>query len=213
MSKINELLTPFSTPIHITKFEEDIIKEFDFVKNLEYAANGQKKEGQLGVGNGNFKSSRTDVLKSPELERVKDFIQKSLNYYTDVILQSTQRVRPVLSWTNKNPQGAKHHQHIHPNSIISGVFYFSTTESSPIQFHKADSWGLKLDSKKWNNFNGESIYVPISSGELVLFPSSTRHSVPKNESTAVRYSLSFNTFTETGELGSKEQLTYLDTKE
>ena len=36
MSKVNELLTPFSTPIHITKYEKDMTKEFDFVKNLDY---------------------------------------------------------------------------------------------------------------------------------------------------------------------------------
>ena len=40
MSKVNELLTPFSTPIHITKYEEYMTKEFDFVKNLDYVMNG-----------------------------------------------------------------------------------------------------------------------------------------------------------------------------
>jgi uncharacterized protein (TIGR02466 family) len=209
MSKVNELMTAFATPIHITKYEADMTKEFDFVKNLEYVLNGTSNANS----NGNFKSVRTDILKSPELVTIKDFIQKSLNYYTDNIIESTQQVKPTISWTNKNPEGSKHHQHIHPNSIISGVFYFSTTESSPIQFHKMDSWGLKLDVKKYNHFNGESIYVPIKSGELVLFPSNLRHSVPINKSTAVRYSLSFNTFTESGEIGSKTSLTYLNTKE
>ena len=34
MSKVNELMTAFATPIHITKYEADMTKEFDFVKNL-----------------------------------------------------------------------------------------------------------------------------------------------------------------------------------
>ena len=72
---------------------------------------------------------------------------------------------------------------------------------------------INLQYKNFNNYNGESIYVPISSGELILFPSSTTHSVPTNQSNVVRYSLSFNTFTETGEVGSKSQLTYLNIKE
>tara|TARA_Y100001937_G_scaffold26169_2_gene37564 strand:+ start:282 stop:911 length:630 start_codon:yes stop_codon:yes gene_type:complete len=209
MSKVNELLTPFSTPIHITKYEKDMTKEFDFVKNLDYVMNG----GESNQANRNYKSSKTDVLKSPELQTINDFIQKSLDYYTSQILEATQRVIPTLSWTNKNPQNSRHHEHVHPNSIISGVFYFSTTDTTPIKFHKADRWGLKLEYKNFNNYNGESIYVPITSGELILFPSSTTHSVPTNQSNVVRYSLSFNTFTETGEVGSKSQLTYLNIKE
>ena len=163
--------------------------------------------------NRNYKSSATDVLKNPELQTISNFIQKSLDYYTSQILEATQRVIPTLSWTNKNPQNSRHHEHVHPNSVISGVFYFSTTDTTPIKFHKSDHWGLKLDYKNFNNYNGESIFVPIKSGELILFPSNTTHSVPTNQSSVVRYSLSFNTFTETGEIGSKNQLTYLNIKE
>ena len=178
MSKVNELLTPFSTPIHITKYEEDMTKEFDFVKNLDYVMNG----GESNKVNRNYKSSRTDVLKNPELQTISNFIQKSLDYYTSQILEATQRVIPTLSWTNKNPQNSRHHEHVHPNSVISGVFYFSTTDTTPIKFHKSDHWGLKLDYKNFNNYNGESIFVPIKSGELILFPSNTTHSVPTNQS-------------------------------
>ena len=106
MSKVNELLTPFSTPIHITKYEEDMTKEFDFVKNLDYVMNG----GESNKVNRNYKSSRTDVLKSPEQQTIKDFIQKSLDYYTSQILEATQRVIPTLSWTNKNPQNSSSSQ-------------------------------------------------------------------------------------------------------
>ena len=49
-------------------------------------------------------------------------------------------------------------------------------------------------------------------GELVLFPSSLRHSVPINKGNEIRYSLSFNTFC-IEELGSRDSLTHLNIKE
>ena len=52
----------------------------------------------------------------------------------------------------------------------------------------------------------------MNKSELVLFPSTTRHSVPENKSDEIRYSLSFNTFTD-AVIGSTDKLTYLNLKE
>ena len=49
-------------------------------------------------------------------------------------------------------------------------------------------------------------------GELVLFPSSLRHSVPFNKGNETRYSMSFNTFC-IDELGDRNSLTHLNIKE
>ena len=49
-------------------------------------------------------------------------------------------------------------------------------------------------------------------GELVLFPSSLRHSVPINKGNEERYSMSFNTIS-IDELGSRDSLTHLNLKE
>ena len=48
-------------------------------------------------------------------------------------------------------------------------------------------------------------------GELVLFPSSLRHSVPINRGNETRYSMSFNTFC-IDELGTMDSLTHLNIK-
>ena len=51
--------------------------------------------------------------------------------------------------------------------------------------------------------------MTCTSGELILFPSNLRHSVPINQGDEERISLSFNTFS-IDELGSKDSLTHLD---
>ena len=104
-------------------------------------------------------------------------------------------------------------QHVHPNSIISGVFYFRQSKTlPPIQFSKSVQDGIKLNPEKYNILNSETFLLPMTDGELVLFPSSLRHSVPLNKGNEERYSMSFNTFS-IDELGSRDSLTHLNIRE
>ncbi len=201
MKEKDELLQIFPTPVLITKYEPSIEEEFKFIENLRYV---EQKE------NGNFKSDDTYLLKHKELSKIKDFIYESLNKYTQNILQTKQRLVVTQAWTNRNPPNSKHHEHVHPNSIISGVFYFRQSKTlPPIQFSKAVQDGIKLNPEKYNNLNSETFLLPMVDGELVLFPSSLRHSVPINKGNEERYSMSFNTFS-IDELGSRDSLTHLD---
>ena len=59
----------------------------------------------------------------------------------------------------------------------------------------AKVYGYSLESNnKFNLFNSNSLYLPVSSGQLVLFPSYLEHSVPVLKENVTRISLSFNTF-------------------
>ena len=147
------------------------------------------------------------------MSKIKDFILQSLNKYTQKILNTKQRLVVTQAWTNRNPPHSKHHEHTHPNSIISGVFYFRQSKTlPPIQFSKAVQESFKLNPEKYTQLNSETFLLPMVDGELVLFPSSLRHSVPINKGNETRYSMSFNTFC-IDELGNKDSLTHLNIKE
>ena len=204
MKEKDELLHIFPSPVLITKYEHSIEEEFKFIEKLRYI---EQKE------NGNFKSDDTYLLKHKELALIKNFIYESLNKYTQQIWMTKQKLVVTQCWTNRNPPHSKHHEHVHPNSIVSGVFYFKQSKPlPPIQFSKATQEGVKLNAEKYNQFNAETFLLPMVDGELVLFPSSLRHSVPLNHGNDTRYSMSFNTFC-IEELGSKETLTHLNIKE
>ena len=150
------------------------------------------------------------LLEIEELKSIKDFFYESLNKYTKNINQSDQRLVITQCWANKNPPGSKHHEHVHPNSILSGVFYLRQDKTlPPIQFAKSVQSAMKLDPKKYNNLNSETFLLPCVDGELLLFPSNLKHSVPTNLGKEARISLSFNTFS-VDTLGSEESLTHLD---
>ena len=198
-----ELLQLFATPLLITKYEGNIDKELKFIEKLKYEPNGV---------NGNFRSSDSYLFKKKQLKKIKDFCQESINLFTKNVWQSDTILSITQSWTNKNPKGAIHHEHLHPNSLLSGVMYFRLDKHlPPIMFSKTQYETLKLNYNKYNSLNSQTFYLPATAGELVLFPSHLRHSVPINTSNDVRISLSFNTFAK-DVLGSEKDLTQLDLK-
>ena len=197
----DELLQIFPTPILITKYKGSLVDELKHINTLEWLE--QK-------ANGNFKSKDTYLLKHEQFKNIKNFINESINKFTKEISQSDQRLVVTQSWMNKNPKGSKHHEHVHPNSIISGVFYFKQDPKlPPISFSKAIQSAMKLDPKKYNNLNSETFLLPCTDGELILFPSNLKHSVPINMSEESRISMSFNTFS-IDVLGTEDSLTHLD---
>ena len=204
MKEKDELLQIFPIPALITKYEHSIEEEFKFIQNLRYI---EQKE------NKNFKSDDTYLLKHKELSKIDNFFKESLNKFTKNIFHTKQRLVVTQCWTNQNPPNSKHHEHVHPNSILSGVFYFRQSKTlPPIQFSKAVQDSFKLSPEKYNILNSETFLLPMVDGELVLFPSSLRHSVPFNKGNDTRYSMSFNTFC-IDELGSRDSLTHLNIRE
>ena len=197
----DELLQIFPTPILITKYEGSLVDELKHIDILEWIE--QK-------ANGNFKSKDTYLLDHEQFKNIKNFIYESLNKFTKEVLMSDQRLVVTQCWLNKNPKGSKHHEHVHPNSIISGVFYFKQDPKlPPISFSKSIQHAMKLDPKKYNNLNSETFLLPCTDGELILFPSNLKHSVPVNMGDEPRISMSFNTFS-VDTLGSEDSLTHLD---
>ena len=196
-----ELLQLFPTPLLIIPYEESIDKELAYLKTISYREQQQ---------NGNYRSDDSYLLRKEELKNIKNFLGEAVNKFTTNVLNSKQRLVITQCWANRNPKGSKHHEHVHPNSIISGVMYFQINEKlPPIQFAKERQDGVKLDPIKYNHVNSESFLLPCKPGELILFPSSLKHSVPTNQGEEDRISVSFNTFS-IDTLGSEQALTHLD---
>ena len=199
--KKDELLTVFPTPVQIYKYEYSIEKELKYIENIEWTS--QK-------ANGNFRSKDSYLTKHESLKNITSFFKECIDDYCNTIINSEQRLVITQLWGNRNPKGSNHHEHTHPNSIISGVFYLrQDPKLPPIQFSKANQHAMKLDPRKYNTYNAETFLLPCTAGELILFPSNLKHSVPINMGEEERISLSFNTFS-IDVLGSEESLTHLD---
>jgi len=198
-----ELIQLFPKPVLISKYHKDFTEELNYIKSLEHKLN-EKSQTEYAK-----QSTNTFLLDEPELASIREFIEAYLKFYVHSVLECSDELVITQAWSNICEKGKKHHEHVHPNSIVSGVFYFQINENlPPIEFRNPNTHSFNLNIQKQNNFNSATFLLPLNSGELILFPSNLTHSVPENKSDLPRISLAFNTFAKNS-LGSIDSLTYL----
>ena len=160
----------------------------------------------------NTTSVDRNLLENTKLSSLRKFVETSLDEYIKEICSPAQdiKLRITQSWANYTKPGQHHHKHVHPNSLISGVFYVKTNKDSDrIYFYRDGYQQIKLPVDQWNLFNSDSWWLTAETGQLLLFPSFFRHMVETVEGDDTRVSLSFNTFP-VGYIGDDEALTGLD---
>lgn len=204
----DELLSLFPTPVLIAQYPLPYEKELEYIRALP--CRRENKGGDAGnVIHYNRQSEDTFVLDRPELSNIRAFIQSKIYKFVKEIMNSTDELVITQSWINKSGKGESHHEHVHPNSLVSGVWYPVINEQlPPIQFRSKSQRDVSLQCEKFNNFNSATFLLPMKAGELIIFPSNLTHSVPANQSETERISLSFNTWAK-GSLGDMNSLTYL----
>jgi uncharacterized protein (TIGR02466 family) len=152
------------------------------------------------------------VLEQPELVDLKTHCQSYLDRYINEVLSITNDFMITHSWLTKNPNGATHHSHNHPNSIFSGVYYLDA-ESSEVtfQFDTVFSKDFKFlyNYKESNEFNCKELTVSPRTGDMLIFPSWINHKVSKNIGSNDRIVIGFNSFV-TGVLGTTDIHQYLN---
>ena len=209
----DELLQLFPTPLLICPYPIDYSKELEWIRNQECRKINKGGGNECAPGgivqHYNRQSEETFILDQPEMANIRAFIESKLHEYVSNIFASTDKLVITQSWLNKSGKGESHHEHVHPNSMVSGVWYPQIHEQlPPIQFRTKHQRDVALQTTKFNTFNSATFMLPMKKGELIIFPSNLTHSVPANQSEEERISLSFNTWPK-GNMGDKRSLTYL----
>jgi len=191
----------FATPIGRHDIERELTeKEISFVKNLETTKN-----------EGNVNSVNTYILNEPELKDINEFLEtKVKEYFLETYIPKDDFDLAITqSWSNVTKKDEYHHKHSHANSLISGVFYVQADENKDkIHFFKEQINTLDVYSENFNEWNAQSWWFPVKTGQLFLFPSRLHHMVERLDHDQERISIAFNTFPY-GLLGRKESLTQL----
>ena len=152
--------------------------------------------------NNNFygeRSKNTYILESDKCIELKNIILDYALTYGKMLGLKCDEYKFSQSWITLKKPNQSHQQHSHSNSTISGVLYYDSYYSSPnssIIFHKENSIDptqLSIDyDTPLNQYNIQTVSIQPSPGDLLLFPSTLSHSVPKNTSDRARKSLAFN---------------------
>jgi len=194
----------FPTPIYMTNIDRPFTKqELQFVDN-------QKNKCTKNIGNINTKDNY--ILNRKEFKNIKKFLDESCKEYLEKIICPKDNVQLYItqSWLNYTEKNQYHHQHSHPNSVVSGVLYFDCDkENDKILFSSNKGYQqIKPEIKDFNIWNSETWFFPVETGNLFMFPSSTTHQVETKQGDNTRISLAFNTFYK-GTVGSNINLTEL----
>ena len=196
----------FPTPIYTTKIDRGFTKqELQFVKE-------QKKHCSKNTGNINTKDNY--ILNRKEFKNIKKFLDKHCKEYLDTVICPKNNIELYItqSWLNYTEANQFHHKHEHPNSVVSGVFYFdSDVKNDKILFSSNKGYQqiyTEINKEKFNLWNSETWFFPVETGDLFMFPSSTTHQVETKQGDNTRISLAFNTFYK-GTIGSNSALSEL----
>lgn len=154
------------------------------------------------------------LLTNKSLSRLNKFITDSIDEYIDNLICPATNVnlQVTQSWANYTVKDQAHHQHKHPNSYLSCVFFVQTDpEKDKIYFVKDTQDQILIESNKFNEFNSKSWWLEAIPNTLYIFPSTLSHFVERVETETIRISISCNTFP-VGILGNKNNLTELVVK-
>jgi len=194
----------FPEPLYFSKLERVLTK-----KELKTINEYKKKTAS---NEGNITSSENYVLENKALNNLKKDLHTKVMDYFDKVICTDNPITPYItqSWLNYTKSDQFHHQHNHPNSLVSGIFYISADKKvDSITFSKVSLHDqIKLNITKYNMFNSFSCTFPVETGELLLFRSSLVHGVGKKKGNNIRISLSFNVFIK-GTIGDNKSLTEL----
>jgi len=168
-------------PIEIFSFQYDQLDELPMLVN--FIENNITHQVSIGMTQG-------DLHKRDETQNLVKFFNNSLEQYKNYYGDDCERISITSMWGNMTDafSGDRHHQHKHPLSFVSGVFYL--TEGSSTMFFNPTNFDMFHVWKTNNNYEYEN--VP-KVGELILFPSTLQHCTKPHTSGNHRHTISINT--------------------
>lgn len=134
-------------------------------------------------------------------------------YATELMRYKYTKLKFAQSWLSYKQPGMFHKAHVHPNTLLAGVFYYDfQPEDAAICFSKeVKSFNRPylepslLDDYQNHPFSQEEIFFKPQQNNFIIFPSYLTHGVPPNNTNRVRKSLGVNVLT-SDTLGDKETI-------
>jgi len=182
-----ELFPLFPTVIYKKDFAFDITQqELDAIYATDVYLQPQ----------GNGSSINVLLLNNPVFSKLRKIcLEHAQKYYTEV-MKYNYKLHMTNSWLNVTQPGQAHDMHNHNNSVLSGVVYIKTKDSTPsITFSRlTPPLLLNVKAEEYNFFNSLEWELPVDDNCIIIFPSQYFHYVKKNVTSNERVSIAFNTF-------------------
>ena len=151
-------------------------------------------------------SEEMGILDRPEFKSMKDVVFSHVKKYEKDVcgFKSSLSFKLTESWYRETVPGHNHPDHNHPNSMLSGVVYLNVPKGDKSHeginlIHIENRGVFKNHEFRYDytptKYNQITTFVPVETGDIILFPSYLFHFVTHNESrNESRRVISFNTF-------------------
>ena len=150
-------------------------------------------------------SEEMGILDRPEFKPMKDIVFSHVEKYEKDVcgFKSSLSFKLTESWYRETVPGHNHPDHNHPNSMLSGVVYLNVPKGDESHeginlIHIENRGVFKNHEFRYDytptKYNQITTFVPVETGDIVLFPSYLYHFVTHNESrNESRRVISYNT--------------------
>ena len=201
--RLHNMIIPFHA-LPISREETDFIlneSEFDFILNKSDYRDSTSITGGVRL------SKDADILRHEQMSRVKKFIVDKVLDFKNNVLQIEDDFTMSQSWTTINNKGDSHHEHNHPNTILSCVYY-AQADSGDFQIKMSKSrlqegFNFSYNIKQQNQFNSAIYNCQVKTGVIVIFPGHLNHLSLPSTSDKPRIMIGSNFFIE-GLVGKEE---------
>lgn len=179
-------------------------KELDHIKKIPYVKHNES-ETMLSV--------EDSILNHKKLNRIKDIVWSEFCEYVDQVLEVEDDFYMSNSWCTLQEKGGLHPYHNHPGSIFSSTYYAQAHNGS-LSFSTPESIiqsGFNFDYriKNYNYFNSLTWKIPVTTGDLIIFPANISHESGEHKGPETRIMLGASYFIK-GKLGFKEKYNQMD---
>ena len=189
---------------------ENELKFIDEIRSYDMMSNSQPDTGERLNG---F-SDNQYVLDNESLKELKNDLQTFVTEYFNKVWcpKGDVEIYITTSWITWTEKHESHHEHAHPNSVVSGTFYISGGPNDSIHF-KNDRTSrfftpFHIVEKEVNMYNCASYVENTRSNQLKMWPSHLTHRVSPKIDDFPRICLAFNTWLR-GTIGDRDTATEL----
>lgn len=184
---------------------QDIIYEFRASKDLLEKAYEEvlkinfypNKYNQISISRDEKMKESNDpelnLLNNPKLDDLHKWFTECINLVAKEARYSGEH-KIIHSWATKTIKDQSHHQHTHQMSIITGIFYLTTSKEG-----KGGETYCIYDSRSWDkcflrHVNFYKHLIKPEAGKLILFPSIVEHGCRPHQDDQPRYTIAFDSF-------------------
>ena len=138
-----------------------------------------------------------DIWKLAELKTVVDLIMKESNEVLDFYKVKRDSHYVSNMWANITHPNHRHHLHIHPNCLLSGILYVTTPKACGPTVFEDPRPGARILEPQYTEMtavNSNRFIVAAEKGRLLIWPSYLLHAVDagQSESEEERIVIAFN---------------------